>query len=215
MPSDRIGYGYGPYGDADWGVEGVSKTGSASIVATALFAAQGGLSEVGSAEVAALSGVSANAVKEVVGASSIEALSVLSDVSADRIIDAAATSVADSGTLYGYGNYGSGDFGVATVFAVRVRTAGGSADASASLTSAAERIHQSGAQVDGVASLAADSDTLVNGQAVVPSVAILDVAYIRIRNTDGTISATGDLDASGREKWEPLAETPETWTRID
>lgn len=215
MPSDRIGYGYGPYGDADWGVEGVSKTGSASIIATSAFTAQGGLSEVGSAVISAQSGGAASAVKTIVVSASIEGVSAFANVSADRIVDASATSSADSGTLYGYGAYGSGDFGVATVFAIRVRTTGGAVDASASLSSAAEKIHQSGGQVNGVASLTADSDTIVNGRAVLAGTADLDVAYTRIRNTDGTISVTGDLDASGREKWEPLAETPETWTRID
>ena len=216
MPSDRIGYGYGPYGDADWGVEGVSKTGSASISATSTFTASGGRSETGDATIAASASVTSNAVAEYQGApESIDVVGVLADFQADRVIDASAASEADSGNLYGYGAYGSGDFGVATVFAIRVRTTGGSADASASITSAAERIQQPGAQIDAVASLAADSDTLVTGQAALNGSAGIDVAYIRIRNTEAALSVTGDLDASGREKWEPLAETPETWTRID
>jgi len=141
---------------------------------------------------------------------------VFAEFQADRIIDASASITSDSGNLYGYGAYGEGDFSKTTVLAIRVRTAGGSADAEASLTGAAEKIHQSGAQVDAVASLAADSDTIVNGQAVFEGSAGIEVAsFIRIRNTEAAVSASGDFDANGREKWEPLAETPEIWTRID
>jgi len=216
MPSDRIGYGYGPYGDADWGVEGVSKTGSASILATSTVVAGGVRAKSADAIINASASAASSAVAEYQGApESIDAVSAFSDFEADRILEASAASEADSGTLYGYGSYGEGDFGVATVFAIRIRTTGGSADASANVTSVAERIQQPGAQIDAVASLVADSDTIVNGQATLDGSAGIDVAYIRIRNTEAEVSVTGDLDASGREKWEPLAETPETWTRIE
>ena len=216
MPSDRIGYGYGPYGDADWGVEGVSKTASAAFSASAALNARVDR-VINSASVINVAGsLNANAVVEYEsGVDSIDAVSTVSDFSAERVRDVSATSVADSGTLYGYGDYGSGDFSVASVFAFRVRTTGGSADALSSFTGAAKRIQQPQASFAAVASLAADSDTIVTGQGILAGAASLEVNTKRIRQVDSTIQATGDLDASGREKWEPIAETPEIWTRID
>jgi hypothetical protein len=215
MPSNRIGYGYGEYSDADFGVEGVLQSGSVSISANSSFAANGGRSEVGSALIASVSSVVCNASAILIGEpSAISATATVTDVPADRIKDGSASIKSDSGSLYGYGNYGSDDYGKVTTFAVRIRTSGADIDSTATFTGAGVRIQQPSAQIDAVASLAADSDTIVNGRAVFAGLASLSGSSLRIRETSAQIDVNASTVIIAREKWEPILKVSEIWTEI-
>jgi hypothetical protein len=215
MPSSRIGFGYGDYSDADFGVEGVLQESSASISATATVTVSGGRSEDGSASLSATSSLTANGVATLVGTpAEIASTSSLADVSADKIIDGSASITSDSGNLYGYGAYGSSDYGKTTVFAVRIRESSGTSSGSATFTSAGVRIQQPSAQIDAVASLSADSDTIVNGQAVLSGLSSIESSGLRIRETNAQITTQAGLVINAREKWEPLPKGSEIWTEI-
>ena len=215
MPSNRIGYGYGPYGDADWGTEGVIKESSASIVAVSSFTADGGPVKSGSSEIAALSNFTASANSTLSGSpGTIASVSTFANVSADKIIDGSASITSDSGNLYGYGGYGQGDFGQTTVEALRIRTSAAPIDVTLTVTTSAQRIQQPSAQVNATASLAADSDTIVNGQGVVAAQGTVETSALRIRETSGQITVTGSTVIIAREKWEPILKVSEIWTEI-
>lgn len=215
MPSNRIGYGYGPYGDADWGTEGITQGSSASIVAVATVTAQGGRPRSSSAAIAALSDFTASANATLGGSpDAIASVSTFANVSADKIIDGSASITSDSGNLYGYGGYGQGDFGQTTVEALRIRTSAAPIDVTLTVTTSAQRIQQPSADINATASLAADSDTIVNGQGVFAAQGTVETSALRIRETSGQITVTGSTVIIAREKWEPILKVSEIWTEI-
>lgn len=215
MPSNRIGYGYGAYSDADFGVEGVIKESSASIAAVSTVTAQGGRPRSSSASLSALSGFTASANATLAGSpDTIASVSTIANVSADKIIDGSASITSDSGNLYGYGGYGQGDFGKSTVEAIRIRTSAAPISVTLTVTTSAERIQQPSAQINATASLAADSDTIVNGQCVVAAQGTVETSALRIRETNGQITVTGSTVIIAREKWEPILKVSEIWTEI-
>lgn len=215
MPSNRIGYGYGPYGDADWGTEGITQGSSASIVAVSMVTAQGGRPRTGSASIAALSDFTASANATLGGSpGAIASVATFANVTADKIIDGSASITSDSGNLYGYGGYGQDDFGQTTVEALRIRTSAAPIDVTLTVTTSAQRIQQPSADINATASLAADSDTIVNGQGVIASQGTVETSALRIRETSGQITVTGSTVIIAREKWEPILKVSEIWTEI-
>ena len=206
-----IDYGAGAYGRTAYGQWTDRTDGAAAIIAAATTVSIGGATFGGSG--------------------TVTALATTSNVSADRIIDGAATISSDSGSLYGLGSYGSSDFGsdfgVITVNWERIRLGEGTASASVTPTVVAKIIYQADGTVTATTTTSADSDVIVNGQGSADAIASLAaVNYLRIRNVDGTAIPSATFTASGRHKWQDITsstggawenevDTPVVWTELE
>ena len=206
-----IDYGAGAYGRTAYGQWTDRTDGAAAIIAAATTVSIGGATFGGSG--------------------TVTALATTSNVSADRIIDGAATISSDSGSLYGLGSYGSSDFGsdfgVITVNWERIRLGEGTASASVTPTVVAKIIYQSDGTATATTTTSADSDVVVNGDGTAAAIASLAaVNYLRIRNVDGTAIPSATFTASGRHKWQDITsstggawenevDTPVVWTELE
>jgi hypothetical protein len=206
-----IDYGAGAFGRTAYGQWTDRTDGAAAIIAAATTVSIGGATFGGSG--------------------TVTALATTSNVSADRIIDGAATISSDSGSLYGLGSYGSSDFGsdfgVITVNWERIRLGEGTASASVTPTVVAKIIYQADGTVTATTTTSADSDVIVNGQGSADAIASLAaVNYLRIRNVDGTAIPSATFTASGRHKWQDITsstggawenevDTPVVWTELE
>ena len=206
-----IDYGAGAYGRTAYGQWTDRTDGAAAIIAAATTVSIGGATFGGSG--------------------TVTALATTSNVSADRIIDGAATISSDSGSLYGLGSYGSSDFGsdfgVITVNWERIRLGEGTASASVTPTVVAKIIYQADGTVTANTTTSADSDVVVNGDGTAAAIASLAaVNYLRIRNVDGTAIPSATFTASGRHKWQDITsstggawenevDTPVVWTELE
>ena len=206
-----IDYGAGAYGRTAYGQWTDRTDGAAAIIAAATTVSIGGATFGGSG--------------------TVTALATTSNVSADRIIDGAATISSDSGSIYGLGSYGSSDFGsdfgVITVNWERIRLGEGTASASVTPTVVAKIIYQADGTVTANTTTSADSDVVVNGDGTAAAIASLAaVNYLRIRNVDGTAIPSATFTASGRHKWQDITsstggawenevDTPVVWTELE
>jgi len=206
-----IDYGAGAYGRTAYGQWTDRTDGAAAIIAAATTVSIGGATLGGSG--------------------TVTALATTSNVSADRIIDGAATISSDSGSIYGLGSYGSSDFGsdfgVITVNWERIRLGEGTASASVTPTVVAKIIYQADGTVTANTTTSADSDVVVNGDGTAAAIASLAaVNYLRIRNVDGTAIPSATFTASGRHKWQDITsstggawenevDTPVVWTELE
>jgi hypothetical protein len=206
-----IDYGAGAFGRTAYGQWTDRTDGAAAIIAAATTVSIGGATFGGSG--------------------TVTALATTSNVSADRIIDGAATISSDSGSIYGLGSYGSSDFGsdfgVITVNWERIRLGEGTASASVTPTVVAKIIYQSDGTVTATTTTSADSDVIVNGQGSADATASLAaVNYLRVRNVDGTVIPSATFTASGRHKWQDITsstggawenevDTPVVWTELE
>ena len=206
-----IDYGAGAFGRTAYGQWTDRTDGAAAIIAAATTVSIGGATFGGSG--------------------TVTALATTSNVSADRIIDGAATISSDSGSIYGLGSYGSSDFGsdfgVITVNWERIRLGEGTASASVTPTVVAKIIYQADGTVTANTTTSADSDVVVNGDGTAAAIASLAaVNYLRIRNVDGTAIPSATFTASGRHKWQDITsstggawenevDTPVVWTELE
>ena len=206
-----IDYGAGAYGRTAYGQWTDRTDGAAAIIAAATTVSIGGATLGGSG--------------------TVTALATTSNVSADRIIDGAATISSDSGSIYGLGSYGSSDFGsdfgVITVNWERIRLGEGTASASVTPTVVAKIIYQSDGTVTATTTTSADSDVIVNGQGSADATASLAaVNYLRIRKASGSTAPVATFTASGRHKWQDITsatggawenevDTPVVWTELE
>ena len=206
-----IDYGAGAFGRTAYGQWTDRTDGAAAIIAAATTVSIGGATLGGSG--------------------TVTALATTSNVSADRIIDGAATISSDSGSIYGLGSYGSSDFGsdfgVITVNWERIRLGEGTASASVTPTVVAKIIYQADGTVTANTTTSADSDVVVNGDGTAAAIASLAaVNYLRIRNVDGTAIPSATFTASGRHKWQDITsstggawenevDTPVVWTELE
>jgi hypothetical protein len=206
-----IDYGAGAFGRTAYGQWTDRTDGAAAIIAAATTVSIGGATFGGSG--------------------TVTALSTTSNVSADRIIDGAATISSDSGSLYGLGTFGQSDFGsdfgVITVNWERIRLGEGTVSASVTPTVVAKIIYQSDGTATATTTTSADSDVIVNGQGSADATASLAaVNYLRIRNVDGTAIPSATFTASGRHKWQDITsstggawenevDTPVVWTELE
>ena len=230
MPSNRIGYGYGTYGDADFGVEGVTQTGSASISASASGIATGAKVYESGAAISS-SATTASACVRVVDAGAL-----VSSTASTASIGEEFVLKEISGYSYGTGAYGSAYYGEGpldtvstgsastTSAATRVRLASATSTASASTSSSAVTV------VDGVATVSATSTNTATGSfSVVGSAsgsatATNTATCIRRRKSGALISSNSSTASIAREKWEPItaesqnwvtiADISDTWTRV-
>lgn len=65
------------------------------------------------------------------------------------------------------------------------------------------------------ASVAANAEAIYSVSVTIDGEAAFDATAFYTAKGVALIEAESSVPASAREKWEPLAETPETWTRID
>jgi len=206
-----IDYGAGAFGRTAYGQWTDRTDGAAAIIAAATTVSIGGATFGGSG--------------------TVTALSTTSNVSADRIIDGAATIRSDSGSIYGLGTFGQSDFGsdfgVITVNWERIRLGEGTVSASVTPTVVAKIIYQSDGTATATATTSADSDVIVNGQGSADATASLAaVNYLRIRKASGSTAPVATFTASGRHKWQDITsstggawenevDTPVVWTELE
>lgn len=221
MPSSRIGYGYGPYSDADFGTEGVIQTGSASVVVTSSVTANGGIRKDGFAsDSAATSSITVSATR--VRESGALVSSTATNASSGEEFVLKIISEYDYGDgAYGYGSYGQGPLETTatasasvTSAATKVFQGSATANASASATSSALTV------VDGVATVSASSTNTADGVATAGGSGTVTVSATFTCTASATFIAAGitasesSFAAVAREKWEPIPIAPETWVRI-
>ena len=230
MPSNRIGYGYGTYGDADYGVEGVTQTGSASISASASVTCTAAKVYESGAAISAVSTNTSACVRIRATGALVSSTSVTTSLGEEFVLK--VISEYDYGTgAYGYQAYGQGPLDTVstgsastTSTATRVRLASATSTASASTSSSAVTV------VDGVSTVSATSTNTATGSfSVVGSAsgtatATNTATCIRRRKSGALISSTSSTASIAREKWEPItadsqnwvtiADISDTWTRV-
>ena len=220
MPSSRIGYGYGAYSDADFGVEGVTQTGSASITVTATVTADGGKARTASAAVVALSTntIVATRVRE----SDALVSSTASTASIGEEFILKLISEYDYGDgAYGYAAYGQGPLDTistgsasATSAATRVREGAATSSVSSSTASSAVTVVDATATVSASASNTAHAVFTIVASGTSAASATITIDYIRERNIGALVSSTASISSLAREKWEPIAKSSQIWLKI-
>ena len=220
MPSNRIGYGYGTYSDADFGTEGVVQTGSASISASATVVANGGRAVIRSAVTSASSGSTSSAIR--VRESDALASSTASTASIGEEFILKIISEYDYSTgAYGYGGYGQGPLdtiaaGTAstTSDATRVREGAATATSSSSSSSSAITVVDATATVSAASTNTANAVFTISASGASSAAASVTISYIRERNIGGLASSTSVISSVAREKWEPIAKGEQIWLKI-
>jgi hypothetical protein len=220
MPSNRIGYGYGTYSDADFGTEGVIQTGSASVVVTSGFVANGGLLKTSDGALSAIS--SASAASKRIRTSGALVSSTASTSSAGEEFVLKLISQYDYGDgAYGYQSYGQGPLqttlaGEASTdsTAIRVRIASASISAAASGSAGQVTVVDGAATVEAGSVNTASAVFSIGASGVSSASATVTVIPERRVKSGALISSTSSFAAIAREKWEPIAVTPENWVKI-
>lgn len=136
-----------------------------------------------------------------------------------------------SGRGYGVGNYGDSLYGVTNyVDGAATATPGASVSANATATFVSGQPQQIDATVTATADMVRvkSVESIVESSTVIVSSAEIVVAasastsmsssasgsFLRVRTTDGISTAQAVTVTIGREKWEPIAASPQTWNTI-
>lgn len=220
VPSSRQGYGYGPYGDNDFGVEGVLHDGVAVGLVTASATANGGFAVEASATInASASGSS--------GSSRVRnATALVSSTASTASVGEEFVLKVISEYDYGTGAYGGGYFGQGpldtiaagtastTSDATRVRIASASISVTSSTSSAAVTVVDGDATVSSTATNTCTGSFSVVGAATGSATATITAICIRRRKSDALISSTSSTASVAREKWEPITAGAQNWVII-
>jgi len=221
MPSNRIGYGYGTYSDADYGTEGVIQTGSASISASCTVVANGGIRKDASAsDSVATSAITASATRIRESDALVSSTAVTTSLCEEFILKIISEYDYGDGA-YGYASYGQGPLDTvstgsasSTGAATRVRIASATSTASASTASSGLMVFDGVAQADASTTTAADSVVTAGGSATVSAVAQLTCPGAATFASSGLVSSTSSISSLAREKWEKIAVNQDTWVKI-
>lgn len=220
MPSNRIGYGYGTYGDADFGVEGVTQTGSASISVASSATASGAHVKESSATISSTATTSSACIRIRDGGALVSSTASTASIGEEFVLK--VISEYDYGTgAYGGGYFGEGPLdtiaaGTAstTSDATRVRIASASISVTSSTSSAAVTVVDGEATVSSTATNTCTGSFSVVGEATGSATATVTVTYIRRRKSDALISSTSSTASIAREKWEPITAGAQNWVTI-
>jgi len=220
MPSNRIGYGYGTYGDADFGVEGVTQTGSASISASASGTCTGAHVKESSATISSTATTSSACIRIRDGGALVSSTASTASVGEEFVLKVISEYDYGDGA-YGYASYGQGPLDTvstgsasSTSAATRVRTASATSTASASNTSSAVTVVDAGAQSDSSATISVHAVFSVGGSASISAVAQLTCPGAATFASSGLVSSTSSISSLAREKWEKIAVNQDTWVKI-
>jgi hypothetical protein len=222
MPSNRIGYGYGAYSAADFGVEGVVQDGAAAVTASSSATAVGFKYKFGSATVSASSSASSAAIATFVSGATVSSTASIASVAEEFVLKQSDKFSYGTGTYgsYVYDNADLQTISSATLSAtqadyIRIRTVSGSGSASASNSSDSTRVREGAATVAASASIAADGAFTVSASPETIDVTSgVSISYIRKRNAEAIKAAQSVVVAIGREKWEVIPVTSFTWTKL-
>jgi len=220
MPSNRIGYGYGTYSDADFGTEGVIQTGSASISASATVVANGGRARLEGAATSASSGSTSSAIRV------RESDALVSSTASTASIGEEFVLKIISEYDYSTGAYGGGYFGQGPLetiasasasgasAATRVREGAATATSSSSTSSAAITVVDATATVSAESTNTASAVFTISASGTSSAAASVTISYIRERNIGGLASSTSVISSVAREKWEQIAKGSQIWLKI-
>ena len=220
MPSSRIGYGYGTYSDADFGVEGVTQTGSASISVASSATASGAKVYASDATISSTATTTSTCVRVRDAGALVSSTASTASIGEEFVLK--VISEYDYGTgAYGGGYFGQGPLetiaaGTAstTSAATRVRIASASASVSSSTSSSAVTVVDGEATVSASATNTCTGSFSVVGSATGAATATTTATCIRRRKSGALISSTSSTASIAREKWEPITAGAQNWVTI-
>jgi len=220
MPSSRIGYGYGPYSAADYGVEGVTADASAVISASSGAACSAAKAKTASASTASTATNTASVVRlRLSGA-------LVSSTASNAAIGEEFVLKLSSKFSYGTGAYGqevydqaqlqtvSSATATATATVTKILSGSAAISAASSNQAAATRVRESSGSPAATATLTVNGSFSVVGSATISAVSTNTIIPVRKRNATGLISNTSAVMAIAREKWETIAVGSTTWTKF-